>query len=55
VVVVSHRPALLGQADNVLRLADGGVERFGPRDEVLRALAEERPLHLVNGKREVTP
>jgi ABC-type protease/lipase transport system fused ATPase/permease subunit len=52
VVVVSHRPALLGQADHVLRLADGGVERFGPREEVLRALAEERPLHLVNGKRE---
>jgi ATP-binding cassette subfamily C protein/ATP-binding cassette subfamily C protein EexD len=55
VVVVSHRPALLGQADNVLRLADGGVEHFGPREEVLRALADARPeppLHLVNGKRE---
>jgi ABC-type protease/lipase transport system fused ATPase/permease subunit len=45
VVVVSHRPAVLAEADKVLRLADGAVEHFGPRDEVLRDL---RAMHLVD-------
>ena len=45
VIVVSHRPAVLAEADKVLRLADGAVERFGPRDEVLRDL---RAMHLVD-------
>jgi ABC-type protease/lipase transport system fused ATPase/permease subunit len=45
VVVVSHRPAVLAEADKVLRLADGAVERFGPREQVLRDL---RAMHLVD-------
>jgi PrtD family type I secretion system ABC transporter len=48
VVVVSHRPVVLAEADKVLRLADGAVERFGPREEVLRDL---RAMHLVDGGR----
>jgi ATP-binding cassette subfamily C protein/ATP-binding cassette subfamily C exporter for protease/lipase/ATP-binding cassette subfamily C protein EexD len=37
VVVVTHRPQALRQADRVLVLERGGVARFGPRDAVLRA------------------
>jgi PrtD family type I secretion system ABC transporter len=51
VVAVGHRPAILGEADKVLRLADGAVERFGPREDVLRDL---RAVHLVDRSREAT-
>jgi ATP-binding cassette subfamily C exporter for protease/lipase/ATP-binding cassette subfamily C protein EexD len=34
-VIITHRPLLLSAVDKVLLLRDGGVELFGPRDEVL--------------------
>jgi PrtD family type I secretion system ABC transporter len=37
-LVVSHRQSILMQADKVLLLRDGMVERFGARSEVLRGL-----------------
>lgn len=43
VVATSHRPNLLRIADRVLVLRDGAVARFGPRDEVVAALALPRP------------
>lgn len=36
VVVVAHRPSALAGIDLVLILADGQVQAFGPKDEVLR-------------------
>jgi PrtD family type I secretion system ABC transporter len=35
VVLVAHRPSLLGAVDKVLVLREGAVEAFGPRAEVL--------------------
>jgi len=46
VLLVSHRPAILGLADKVLRLSHGRIERYGPRQEVLPH--PEAPLHLVD-------
>ena len=37
-VVIAHRPSALATANLVLLLVDGRVERFGPKDEVLRGL-----------------
>lgn len=38
IVVVTHRPSLLGVADDVLVLVDGTVMHHGPRDDVLPRL-----------------
>jgi len=35
IVLVAHRPSLLGGADKVLVLREGAVEAFGPRAEIL--------------------
>jgi ABC-type protease/lipase transport system fused ATPase/permease subunit len=49
VVMISHRPSLLADADMIGVVVDGQMQHFGPRDEVLakiqpkpagRALAE---------------
>ena len=43
-IIVAHRPAALAGVDLVLTLADGQVQAFGPKDEVLRkALASQYP------------
>jgi len=34
-VIIAHRPSLLGGVDKVLVLRDGAVEAFGPRAEIL--------------------
>jgi PrtD family type I secretion system ABC transporter len=34
-VLVAHRPSLLGAIDKLLVLREGAVEAFGPRDEIL--------------------
>lgn len=43
VVVVTHRNNILGLADKILLLVEGQVGAYGPRDEVLAALAQQRP------------
>ena len=35
VVVIAHRPSALAGVDLVLMMADGQVQAFGPKDEVL--------------------
>lgn len=35
-VVVSHRPSVLGQADLLAILVDGQMQQFGPRQEILK-------------------
>jgi ATP-binding cassette, subfamily C, bacterial exporter for protease/lipase len=39
-VVMTHRASVLGLADKMLVLRDGVAQFFGPRDDVLKALAE---------------
>ena len=38
VVIVAHRPSLLGGVDKLLVLREGAVELFGPRAEVIARL-----------------
>ena len=39
IVMVSHKPSVLAQADKLMVVRSGRVERFGPREEILRMLA----------------
>jgi len=39
-VVITHRTSILGVVDKILVLRDGQQQAFGPRDEVLQALAQ---------------
>jgi ATP-binding cassette subfamily B protein/ATP-binding cassette subfamily C protein len=39
-VVISHRRGLLQQADKILVLNNGGIQAFGPRDEVLKQMEQ---------------
>lgn len=39
VVVITHRPGVLRQADKIVVLRGGRMERFGPADEVMAAIA----------------
>lgn len=43
VVVVAHRPSALIALDQVLVMANGGVQALGPRDEVLRKVLARQP------------
>ncbi|MBK5910157.1 hypothetical protein CCR85_01445 [Rhodothalassium salexigens] len=43
VVVISHRPSLLSDIDRLLVLADGKIETYGPRDEVMKKLVRSVP------------
>lgn len=42
VLIVSHRPATLATVDRVMLLKDGGIEAFGPRDEIAAKLVPQR-------------
>ncbi len=37
-VVISHRPSLLGLADMIAVLVDGQLQQFGPRQEIMKKL-----------------
>lgn len=39
IVMVSHKPSVLSQADKLMMVRGGRIERFGPREEVMRSLA----------------
>jgi PrtD family type I secretion system ABC transporter len=48
VVVIAHRPKALDAVDHVLVVADGRVQSFGPKDDVLRkVLRTPAPLKVV--------
>ena len=44
VVVVAHRPSALASVDLVLMMAEGRVQAFGPKDEVLSKVLRPVPL-----------
>lgn len=56
VVVIAHRPSVLAGVDQVLMMADGKAQAFGPKDEVLSKVLRQsnapapgaRPLKVVN-------
>lgn len=41
IVMVSHKPAVLAQSDKLMVIRGGRVERFGPREEVMRLMAPQ--------------
>jgi ATP-binding cassette subfamily C protein len=43
VVVIAHRPSALAGVDLVLVLADGKVQAFGPKEEILRVALAKTP------------
>lgn len=43
VVVISHRPSILGAADKMLALNNGVVEMFAPREEVMARMTKSAP------------
>jgi len=42
VVIVAHRPSVLGNVDKVLVLRNGAVDSFGPRNEIMQQLTQPR-------------
>jgi ATP-binding cassette subfamily C protein EexD len=49
VVIIAHRPSLLGGVDKLLVLREGAVEAFGPRADVMRRFTL-RPLGAAPGR-----
>jgi ATP-binding cassette subfamily C exporter for protease/lipase len=47
VVLVTHRPSILGAVDKLLFLKDGVQTLFGPRDQVLKTLVPATPAKAV--------
>ena len=43
VIVVTHRPSILGQVDSIAFMREGQLAAFGPRDEILEALKPKAP------------
>ena len=37
-IVISHRPAILSQVDQIMVLKDGTLIKYGPRDQILKEL-----------------
>jgi len=44
IVVISHRTMILRVVDKILILKEGAMANFGPRDQVLAALAQSQPV-----------
>jgi ABC-type protease/lipase transport system fused ATPase/permease subunit len=43
VIIIAHRPSALAVCDKVLYLANGMVQAYGPRDEVMRKIVTPAP------------
>jgi len=42
IVMVSHKPNVLAQADKLMMIRNGRVELFGPREDVMRTMASQK-------------
>ncbi|WP_068111572.1 type I secretion system permease/ATPase [Tropicimonas marinistellae] len=49
-LIVGHRPSTIAQADKILLLADGEVQAFGPRSEVLEEMREAARITTSSGE-----
>jgi len=50
VMLTTHKPSLLQVADRILVLADGSVQAYGPKEQVIPVLMGKRPsVHVVEG------
>ena len=43
VVLISHKPSVMTVVDKIMVLREGMIDKYGPRDEVLRDVAPRRP------------
>lgn len=53
VVMVSHKPSVLAEADKLMVVRGGRIERFGPREEIMRLMAPQpvaRPTAIAEAK-----
>lgn len=41
-VIIAHRPSILANVDKILVLKNGGMEAFGPREEILARFSPQR-------------
>jgi len=55
IVIVAHRRTILQVVDLLLLLREGAVERFGPRDDVLKAVQADRAAHSAQQGRQEAP
>ncbi|QIK36791.1 type I secretion system permease/ATPase [Caldichromatium japonicum] len=53
VVIITHRPSILGSVDKILVMREGQVEMFGPRDQVLARFV--RPVAVTNAASPLVP
>lgn len=53
-IVVAHRPSALASLDQVLVMANGGIQAFGPKNEILNKITRPAgvPLKVVSGLEE---
>jgi PrtD family type I secretion system ABC transporter len=50
VVLIAHRPSVLAVCDNILLLANGTQQAFGPRDEIMRKVMQRQAAPAANLK-----
>jgi len=55
IVIVAHRRTILQVVDLLLLLRGGAVEKFGPRDDVLKAVQADRAAHSAQQGRQEAP
>jgi ATP-binding cassette subfamily C protein len=53
VIVIAHRPSALAGLDKLMVLANGQVQAFGPKDEVLRQVTQQPPVAATNPRLKV--
>ena len=44
VVIVAHRPSVLGHVDKILVLRNGQIDAFGTRNEIMKLISRPRPV-----------
>ena len=55
VVIVAHRPSILGAIDKMLALRDGALEAFGPRNDVIQKYTARAQAQRPPGQANVVP